>query len=282
MKPHTPPEFSAPAASSPVPAANAPRETARVTTPAPQRAQLCCTDVFKSYRLGSATVPALRGVSFEIPDPGFYAIMGPSGSGKSTLLHLLAALDRPDSGEIHLAGRPIHNLGEKDATEFRRRGLGIVFQQFNLVQTLTAFENVELPGLLAGDEPGPLRDRAHQLLASLGLADRAHHRPDALSGGEQQRVAIARALLSSPPVVLADEPTGNLDSANGEKIWRLLADLAAADGRTIVMVTHEPAGAAHCKRAFVMQDGRVKGTLETEGQDAGAVASGYQQCLREA
>lgn len=238
-----------------------------------------CTEVHKSYRMSDREVPALRGASLEITEPGFYAIMGRSGSGKSTLLHLLATLDQPDSGEIVIGGRSVHDLSEREATDFRRRGLGIVFQQFNLIPTLSAAENVELPGLLAGDEPRKLRARAVELLDLLGLADRAGHRPEAMSGGEQQRVAIARALLYSPPVLLADEPTGNLDSANAERLWSLLGALAAEHEMTVLMVTHEPAAAAHCRRTFLLQDGRVRGVMETEGLDAAGVAAGYQQAL---
>ena len=241
-----------------------------------------CIDVYKSYRLADREVPALRGASLEIAEPGFYAIMGQSGSGKSTLLHLLATLDRPDSGEIFIGGRSVHDLSEREATDFRRRGLGIVFQQFNLIPTLSAAENVELPGLLAGDEPKKLRARSLELLELLGLEDRASHRPEAMSGGEQQRVAIARSLLYSPPVLLADEPTGNLDSTNAERLWSLLGTLAAQHEMTVLMVTHEPAAAAHCRRAFLLQDGRVRGEMETEGLDAAGVAARYQQALGQA
>ncbi len=238
-----------------------------------------CTEVYKAYQLGNRRVEALRGASLEITEPGFYAIMGQSGSGKSTLLHLLATLDRPDSGEIHLGGRAVHNLSEREATDFRRRGLGIIFQQFNLIPTMSAAENVELPGLLAGDPPRKLRDRAVELLGVLGLADRADHRPEAMSGGEQQRVAIARSLLYSPPILLADEPTGNLDSDNAERLWSLLGELAAERAMTVLMVTHEPAAAAHCRRVFILQDGRVRGQIETEGLDAVGVAARYQQAI---
>ncbi len=243
---------------------------------------LRCTDVHKSYHLGDREVPALRGVNLDIPDPGFYAIMGASGSGKSTLLHLLAALDRPDRGEIYLGNDPIHNLDERKATIFRRTRIGIVFQQFNLIPTLTARENVELPGMLAGDDAGKLHRRSSELMERLGVASRADHRPDALSGGEQQRVAIARALLYSPPVLLADEPTGNLDSASSAKLWPLLAELAAQQQTTIIMATHEPAAAVNCRRIFVLSDGRVTGQIETEGLDAGGVATRYQQLVRTA
>jgi putative ABC transport system ATP-binding protein len=236
-----------------------------------------CQGVEKSYRLGSESVHALRGVDLSITEAGFYGIMGQSGSGKSTLLHLLAALDRPDAGEITIAGRAIHLMSEREATRFRRTGLGIVFQQFNLIPTLTARENVELPGLLSGDGRAALRRRSDTLLDRLGLLNRVNHRPEALSGGEQQRVAIARALLYSPPVLLADEPTGNLDSANSAKLWALLGELAEEQEMTIVMVTHEPAAAAHCRQIVVIRDGRAEGTIETEGLDAGGVAARYQQ-----
>lgn len=236
-----------------------------------------CRGVEKTYTLGAERVHALRGVDLTIERPGFYGIMGQSGSGKSTLLHLLAALDRPDAGEIEIAGRPIHAMSERDATTFRRKGLGIVFQSFNLIPTLTASENVELPGLLAGDDKAWLRERSGELLDLLGLGDRGSHRPEAMSGGEQQRVAIARSLLYSPPVLLADEPTGNLDSANSDRLWKLLSRVAEEQEITVVMVTHEPAAAAHCEKVFVIRDGVVEGTIETEGLDAGGVAARYQQ-----
>jgi putative ABC transport system ATP-binding protein len=227
-------------------------------------------------------VQALRGASLSIAEPGFYAIMGQSGSGKSTLLHLLGALDKPDSGEIVIAGKTIHAMDDKAATAFRRTGLGIVFQQFNLIPTLTARENIELPGLLAGDRAEKLHKRSSDLLEKLGISARAEHRPDALSGGEQQRVAIARALLYSPPILLADEPTGNLDSASSAKLWTLLADIAKEQRMLVVMVTHEPAAAVYCKRIFVIRDGIVNDTIDTEGLDASGVAARYQQSVRAA
>lgn len=255
-------------------------------TPRSVAPMLRCTDVFKSYTLRShgqtRAVEVLRGVNLEIPDPGFYAIMGQSGSGKSTLLHLLAALDRPDSGAIEVAGRAIHALHEREATEFRRRQIGIVFQQFNLIPTLTAWENVALPGILAAENEDWLRTRARELLNRLGLQSRDDHRPDALSGGEQQRVAIARALLFSPRVLFADEPTGNLDSQSAANLWRLLGEVAREEEMLVVMVTHEPAAAAHCRRIFVLQDGTMKSFIDTEGLDASGVASRYQQCVRAA
>ena len=243
---------------------------------------LTVSNVHKSYTTGDRVVQALRGASLSIAEPGFYAIMGQSGSGKSTLLHLLGALDKPDNGEIVIAGKAIHAMDDKAATAFRRTGLGIVFQQFNLIPTLTARENIELPGLLAGDSAEKLHTRSSEILEKLGISARAEHRPDALSGGEQQRVAIARALLYSPPILLADEPTGNLDSASSAKLWTLLADIAKEQRMLVVMVTHEPAAAVYCKRIFVIRDGIVNDTIDTEGLDASGVAARYQQSVRAA
>jgi putative ABC transport system ATP-binding protein len=241
-----------------------------------------CMNVHKSYSLGDRRVPALRGVNLEIDKPGFFGIMGASGSGKSTLLHLLAALDTPEQGQVWVGGEALQGLDERALTLFRRKKIGIVFQQFNLIPTLTARENVELPGMLAGDDPAFLRARSMELLEYLGIGGRADHRPDALSGGEQQRVAIARSLLFKPGIVLADEPTGNLDSASSAKLWSLLAGVAREHAMTVVMVTHEPAAAAHCEKVFVLMDGVVTGEIATEGLDAAGVAARYQQLVRSA
>jgi putative ABC transport system ATP-binding protein len=241
-----------------------------------------CVNVHKAYHLMGRDVQALRGVDLTIDRPGFFAIMGASGSGKSTLLHLLAALDTPDQGQVFVSGRGLHEMNERELTIFRRTEIGIVFQQFNLIPTLTAMENVELPGMLAGKSESELRPRAKELLDALGIAERAHHRPDALSGGEQQRVAIARALLFSPKVLLADEPTGNLDSVSSAKLWELLAKLAKERSMTVLMVTHEPSAAANCERVYVLKDGKMFGELETEGLDAAGVAARYQQLVRSA
>jgi len=233
--------------------------------------------VTKSYTLGGREVRALRGLELDVDGPGFFAIMGQSGSGKSTLLHLLAAMDAPDAGQIRVAGVDVHALNERDATEYRRRTVGVIFQQFNLIPTLTARENVELPGALAGEPAAVLARRSGELLERLGVADRAAHRPEALSGGEQQRVAIARALLLSPGVILADEPTGALDSQTSQMLWTLLADIASERRVTVLMVTHEPAAAAHCQRILVMRDGVLEGDINTEGLDAAGVAARYHQ-----
>ena len=232
-----------------------------------------CRDVHKAYRLGGTRVAALRGVDLEIEGPGFFGVTGASGSGKSTLLHLLGALDTPDRGEIEIAGERVDRLRERELTRFRRRGVGVVFQQFNLLPTLTARQNVELPALLAGESESWAKGRADELLGALGLGTRGGHRPDALSGGEQQRVAIARALLFAPPVLLADEPTGALDSRTSATLWSLLASLARERSMTVVMVTHEPAAAAQCQQVYVLADGRVAGRFDTGGMDAAGVAT---------
>jgi putative ABC transport system ATP-binding protein len=236
-----------------------------------------CVDVHKSYATGGHQVAALRGVDMNIDEPGFYAVMGASGSGKSTLLHLLSALDTPDAGEVHIAGERIDQLDDRALTRFRRRGVGVVFQSYNLIPTLTARENVELPGVIAGEPASRLRKRSAELLEALGVAERADHRPEAMSGGEQQRVAIARSLVFDPPVLLADEPTGNLDSRSSDRLWRLLGDLAGQRKMTVLMVTHEPAAAAHCRSVYILADGRISGTFQTEGLDASGVAARYQQ-----
>jgi putative ABC transport system ATP-binding protein len=240
---------------------------------------LSCTNVRKSYKIGDRKVEALRGVDMQIDEPGFYAIMGRSGSGKSTLLHLLAALDKPDSGEITIGGQRIDSFSEREATDFRRTKIGIVFQAFNLIPTMSAIENAELPAILSGASSETARSRARELLTRLGLEDRLDHRPDALSGGEQQRVAIARALHFSPGLLLADEPTGNLDSASSQSLWNLLSEIARERQISIVMVTHEPAAAAHCREVFVVADGKVTSRIATEGLDESAVAARYQQSV---
>ncbi len=231
----------------------------------------------KVYNSGAERVEALADVSFTVEAPGFIGIMGPSGSGKSTLLHLLAGLDRPTGGEIFVAGQGVHAMNEVELTRFRRLRIGIVFQQFNLLGTMTALDNVMLPGVLDGRAESWLRPRAQSLLETLGLRERMHHRPDALSGGEQQRVAIARALLFEPKVLFADEPTGNLDSTTSKRIWTMLADLSRRHQITILMVTHEPAAAAHCGRVLILGDGRVTDDLDVGQHDSAWLASRYQQ-----
>jgi ABC-type lipoprotein export system ATPase subunit len=219
----------------------------------------------KQYGQGEGLVRALDAVELEVASGETLAVMGPSGCGKSTLLHLLGGLERPSAGEVWLAGRRIDELSEKSLARMRRQAIGFVFQAFHLMDELTAAENVELPALLAGSSPRAARRRAAQLLEQVGLADRAEHLPSALSGGQRQRVAIARALSNAPRVVLADEPTGNLDSAATVDVLRLLDSLRSA-GQTLVIVTHDERIAATADRLVSMRDGAfVEETRLTRG-----------------
>jgi ABC-type lipoprotein export system ATPase subunit len=208
----------------------------------------------KEYGQGEGLVCALDGVELEVASGETLAVMGPSGCGKSTLLHLLGGLERPSAGEVWLAGRRIDDLSEKALARLRRHAIGFVFQAFHLMDELTAVENVEVPALLAGRSPRAARRRATELLEQIGLTDRAKHLPSALSGGERQRVAIARALSNEPSVVLADEPTGNLDSAATRDVLRLLDTLRSA-GQTLLIVTHDSRIAATADRLISMRDG---------------------------
>jgi putative ABC transport system ATP-binding protein len=236
-------------------------------------------DLRRVYGEGETEVRALDGVTLRIGDGEMVAIMGPSGSGKSTLLHLLGALETPSAGTIALAGRRFEALSDRELTLLRRDRIGFVFQFFNLLPALTANENVVLPALIAGRRDAETRSRAVELLARVGLGDRADHLPSELSGGEQQRVSIARALLLEPELVLADEPTGNLDSRSSAEILALLAELNSVEGHTIVMVTHDPAAAATAGRVVFLRDGRIAG--EVEGGSAERVAERFTQLERE-
>jgi putative ABC transport system ATP-binding protein len=208
----------------------------------------------KDYGSGQALVRAVDGVDLEVARGEALAVMGPSGCGKSTLLHLLGGLDRPSAGELWLAGRRFDRLSERALAQLRRHEIGFVFQAYHLMDELTAQENVELPALLAGRSPGEARRRAQQLLDQVGLADRSQHLPSALSGGQRQRVAIARALANEPQIVLADEPTGNLDSTATLEVLRLFETLHAT-GLTLVIVTHDERIAATADRLISMRDG---------------------------
>jgi putative ABC transport system ATP-binding protein len=226
----------------------------------------------KQYRLGETTVDALADVDLTVEQGEFVAVMGPSGSGKSTLLHLMGGLDAPSGGEVTLAGHRLSVLKDKEATILRRRQVGFVFQFFNLLPTLTAEENIALPLLIDGQRLREHQQRIDELLDLVGLSKRRHHKPDQLSGGEQQRVAIARALVCEPAIVLADEPTGNLDSLAGEEILRLLRRACDEQGQTIVMVTHDPRAASHADRVLFLKDGQAVGEMRlVTGGDANTI-----------
>ncbi len=238
------------------------------------------TDLHKAYAAGGTPVRALHGVSVSVGHGKFIAIMGASGSGKSTFLHLVGGLDGPTSGSILVEGSDLGRMTDRQRTLFRRRRLGIVFQAYNLLPTLTARENIALPALIDGSDAKEAKQRAQSLLELVDLTHRAGHRPDALSGGEQQRVAIARALMNDPAVILADEPTGNLDTQHGEAIWALLSRLVHDDGRTVVAVTHEPTGATFADRVIVLKDGQIVGEIEPEGEGhASLVAARYTELV---
>jgi putative ABC transport system ATP-binding protein len=211
----------------------------------------------KTYGEGETEVRALDGVDLKVKTGEMVAIMGPSGSGKSTMLHMLGALETPTEGTIALAGRRFDGLDDRELTLLRRDGIGFVFQFFNLLPSLSAEENVLLPALIAGRRDDEIRDRARALIERVGLAKRATHLPSELSGGEQQRVSIARALLMEPQLVLADEPTGNLDSNSEAQVLDLLKELNRKEGHTIVIVTHDPGAAAIAKRVVFLRDGKV-------------------------
>jgi putative ABC transport system ATP-binding protein len=213
------------------------------------------TDVTRRYGSGEAAVDALRGVTLDVPRGQFAAIMGPSGSGKSTLMHVLAGLDQPTSGTVHIAGEDITAMGDAQLTKLRRAHVGFVFQAFNLLPTLTAAENILLPLQLAGRKVDQAWYEA--VIERVGLAERTTHRPSELSGGQQQRVAVARALVSEPTVLFADEPTGNLDSKSSHEVLELLRDAAVSFGQTTVMVTHDNDAAAAADRLIHIEDGLI-------------------------
>ncbi|MEM3361487.1 MAG: ABC transporter ATP-binding protein [Candidatus Bathyarchaeia archaeon] len=216
-------------------------------------------EVKKSYRIGKVTVQALRGVSFCVGEGEFLAVLGPSGSGKSTLLHLIGCLDRPDDGEIIIEGRNVLKLSDDELADLRLKKIGFVFQFFNLLPRLTAFENVKLPLVLAGASEKESYEKAKELLELVGLGERLNHRPSELSGGEQQRVAIARALVNNPKLVLADEPTGNLDTKSGWEIVNLMRRLNEEMKQTFIVVTHDPQIAEVADRIIYLRDGLIEG-----------------------
>jgi putative ABC transport system ATP-binding protein len=224
-------------------------------------------DLTREYQMGEERILALQGVTLDIRRNEYVAIMGPSGSGKSTMMNLLGCLDTPTGGEYWLNGQEVSRLSDDQLARVRNREIGFVFQTFNLLPRATALHNVELPLVYAGARGRERRERAAAALARVGLEHRMEHRPNELSGGQRQRVAIARALVNDPSILLADEPTGNLDSVTSEEIMRVFGDLHAA-GQTVIMVTHEPDIAAHAERVVVLRDGRVESDRLTRGAAA--------------
>lgn len=250
-----------------------------MTATVPSAPPLHIEQLTKRFRQGNTTIEALKDVTLTIQRGQFVAVMGASGSGKSTLLHVVAGLTRPDAGRVLVDGQDLSALSDRRLTLFRRQHIGLVFQSFNLIPTLSAQDNALLP-ILAGGSDGNAPQRLEGLLGRLGLAERRRHRPDALSGGEQQRVAIARALIGEPSIILADEPTGSLDSVTGQGICRLLQHLCREQGRTIVVVTHEPAVAVWGERIIVLKDGRVLTEFPTEQfRDLHELAAHYQDIV---
>ena len=219
----------------------------------------------KEYKMGKVKVSALRGIDLEIPGGQFIAIVGPSGSGKSTLMNILGCLDRPTSGVYYLDGADVSKKTDNQLAEIRNRSVGFIFQTFNLLARADAMANVELPLIYRGTPGRERRERAARALGSVGLADRSRHRPSELSGGEQQRVAIARALAVEPRIVLADEPTGNLDSRSGEELMAIFQDLNER-GITVILVTHDPDIARHAERIVALRDGKVVSDSKVENR----------------
>jgi putative ABC transport system ATP-binding protein len=214
-------------------------------------------DVTRVYKIGEVETPALRGVNLDIDEGEFSAIVGPSGSGKTTMLQLMGCLDRPTSGSVHINGQDVTQLKPNQRADLRKGTIGFVFQFFALIPGLTAYENVELPLLLTGEKARERRERVNELLEAVGLSDRARHRPDQMSGGEQQRVAIARALATQPVLILADEPTANLDTENGRQVMEIMQRLNAETGTTFVFATHDPRVIPFARRVVELRDGRV-------------------------
>jgi putative ABC transport system ATP-binding protein len=244
-------------------------------------APLVVEDVRKKYRQGTETVDALAGISLAVNRGQFLAVMGASGSGKSTLLHLMAGLATPDAGRVIINEQDLSGMNDRQLTLFRRRHIGLVFQAFNLIPTLSAEENLALPLMLEKRNGVETAAKVDELLNRLGMSSRRGHRPDAMSGGEQQRIAIGRALVSDPAVILADEPTGNLDSANSKAVCELLRDLSVIHGKTIVMVTHEPSVAAYAGEVGVLRDGKLVERFATDdSRDGRGLAARYQESLR--
>jgi putative ABC transport system ATP-binding protein len=245
-------------------------------TAAPVSSAVAASAVTRRYGSGEAEVDALRGVTIDVPRGQFAAIMGPSGSGKSTLMHVLAGLDTPTSGTVHIAGEDITKMNDAQLTKLRRAHIGFVFQAFNLLPTLTAQENILLPLALAGRKVDT--EWFEAVVERVGLADRTKHRPSELSGGQQQRVAVARALVAEPTVLFADEPTGNLDSRSSHDVLELLHDAAVSFGQTTVMVTHDPGAAAAADRVVFLADGSIAGDMLDP--DEATILEGIREATR--
>ncbi len=214
-------------------------------------------NVWKIYQMGKVRVPALRGLNLQVKEKEFLAIMGPSGSGKSTAMHIIGCLDIPTKGEVYLDGKNIAKMTESELATIRGKKIGFVFQHFNLIPTLTALENVMLPMIFQNVPDEKKKSRSIALLKRVGLTERMNHHPSELSGGEQQRVAIARALANNPEIILGDEPTGNLDSKNGEMVMQLLSDLHKKEKKTIIIITHETEVADYAERKLILRDGKL-------------------------
>ena len=221
-------------------------------------------NVTRSFKIGKVETKALRGVNLSIDNGEFTALVGPSGSGKTTLLQLIGCLDQPTTGQVYINGKDVSRLNRNQRADMRRGTLGFIFQFFALIPTLTAYENVELPLLLVGEKASERHERVLQLLESVGLSDRAGHRPDQLSGGEQQRVAVARALATKPTLILADEPTANLDTPNGHQVMEIMTRLNQETGVTFVFATHDPRVIKFARRVVTLRDGVV---VENHGQE---------------
>ena len=227
-------------------------------------------NITRIYHVGEVETPALRGVDLVVESGEFMALVGPSGSGKTTLLQIIGCLDQPTTGKVFIGGKDVTELNRNQRADIRKGTIGFIFQFFALIPTLTAYENVELPLLLVGRSASERKKRVSELLDAVGLSDRAHHRPDQLSGGEQQRVAVARALVTDPSIVLADEPTANLDTANGQQVMEIMKRLNQETGVTFVFATHDPRVFQHARRIVTLQDGKVVADqiVELEAQEA--------------
>lgn len=248
------------------PAQTSPATGSPSTTTAPA---VLVRGLTKKYESGETSVEALKGIDLTIERGEFVAVMGPSGSGKSTLMHILGALESSTSGDVEIAGVSLSGLDDKRLTLLRRDSVGFIFQFFNLLSTMTAEENVMLPSLIAGEKASKLHARAVELLDLVGLSERRNHLPSQLSGGEQQRVSVARSLMRDPDLLLADEPTGNLDSKNGAAVLDMLRDVQSKAGHTILMVTHDAVAASRATRVIFLRDGKLAG--EVAGGDAALI-----------